>query len=1272
MAKTVKVSIIVDDDGTMRLTERSAQKLGAGLDKVGKSARNTDRQLKGAAQASSNSTKNFSKQAQGISGGLVPAYATLAAQIFAVSAAFSFLKSAGSLEQLKAGQEAYFSATGQSTRQLTQNIIEATNAQLSFTDAAQAASIGLASGLNAEQVTRLGKAASEVSQILGRDLTDSFNRLVRGVTKAEPELLDELGIVLRLATATENYKRSLNIQGELTQFQRSQAVTAEVLSQVEEKYSRVLAVVGESPNEFAQLAKSFDDIILKIKEFSVAIAGPIVNLLKEMPGLITIAFAPFAATVITTLLPNLDKFGDTLRTLSKSANNLGKKVGEEIEELEKKSTMAMEPEKRLAKAQAAAKKEVDIITSKHKLQEKSLLLRLQKEEKLTTRQLQSIRRQAERELGIYKTMNAQKRADLIKTVNQLIAINKAGTEKIAADFGILGAKVKSTFFGITVSATGAFATIAAGAATTGAFIAGALSFLSWVALLATLGAVAYAFFFANEAAKEQIEVMDTLSEKVNSASKEIKTFAKVQNILYEDTNAASKVIKNFGNVISNIPNFELFSMFNKEGEISKGLLQEFNSASMQASENLKRQGEARPILENINELLEQQKKAASEPLITFTRQQVTELQRLQKDFKEITNLSTNFIDVLADGEKGPLKAFGLRLQQERDELQALSFTALRDAPAVVEFLSALNNVDGSKESIVRLQQARKAFQDLGSQIETTERLRSANEKSTADYFSSFYPQTEAERVFTALKKEREEIQATGKLQGFLDDTQKQRLKTLQETIPVLEKITTVERSLQNELSKINVEYTKGLLGATKLQQEELTLEKNILTKKRTIAAEENKIKSILNEIVLNSERKLQYEQADEEGKKRILALELEQDQTKKTQIENLENSISLQEKELAILERQAVAAKEIADNAFQSFESNLQKGISDLIKGAEKSFKDFALNVTLGVLNTVADTLAKQLTSSIVNFIKPKGKTIDEKIDDVLKMTTLPKQIHDAIVSAGNHIAQTFGIKTRTTPLGGASQLGPVSEFTSNPLAAGADPLNLQDQLNQQIKQGIVPKKGFFETLFGKKSTGRTLNQEGNDIIVGDAQDRGVRTGGIFSNFISDFSDVFDKNSEGGFLEKLGRAFSSFGEGLVGLFKSLPDLLGGLFKGFGGFFGGIFGAAAGGIMPGGVTGYANGGIVKRPTLGLVGEGKMNEAVVPLPDGKAIPVSMNGAGQNNNVTVNVSMDSQGNSQTDSQSDGQQGANLGKLIAGAVQEELQRQKRPGGILSPYGAA
>jgi hypothetical protein len=51
--------------------------------------------------------------------------------------------------------------------------------------------------------------------------------------------------------------------------------------------------------------------------------------------------------------------------------------------------------------------------------------------------------------------------------------------------------------------------------------------------------------------------------------------------------------------------------------------------------------------------------------------------------------------------------------------------------------------------------------------------------------------------------------------------------------------------------------------------------------------------------------------------------------------------------------------------------------------------------------------------------------------------------------------------------------------------------------------------------------------------------------------------------------------------------------------------------ANGGIAPGGFRAFADGGMVSGPTLGLVGEGRYNEAVVPLPNGRAIPVQING-------------------------------------------------------------
>ena len=91
--------------------------------------------------------------------------------------------------------------------------------------------------------------------------------------------------------------------------------------------------------------------------------------------------------------------------------------------------------------------------------------------------------------------------------------------------------------------------------------------------------------------------------------------------------------------------------------------------------------------------------------------------------------------------------------------------------------------------------------------------------------------------------------------------------------------------------------------------------------------------------------------------------------------------------------------------------------------------------------------------------------------------------------------------------------------------------------------------------------------------------------------------------------------------------SALGSLLGGFFGG-GGVIGGVdwggpgavLAAANGGVFRGGFRAFARGGIATGPTLGLVGEGRYNEAVVPLPDGRSIPVVQRGGGAN--VIVNI--------------------------------------------------
>jgi hypothetical protein len=206
---TIKIKVKVDDDGNLVAVGNKAKKAANSLNGLAEGSQNADRRLKGVAQASSNGTKNFSKMAQGINGGLVPAYATLAANIFAITAAFQFLKSIGELRTLEQSQLSYSQKTGQSLGLLTSRVQDATEGLLKYRDAAEAVSIGKSAGLSSSQIEGLAGVAKNASIALGRDLTDSFNRLTKGAIKAEPELLDELGIIVRLETATEEYARSI-------------------------------------------------------------------------------------------------------------------------------------------------------------------------------------------------------------------------------------------------------------------------------------------------------------------------------------------------------------------------------------------------------------------------------------------------------------------------------------------------------------------------------------------------------------------------------------------------------------------------------------------------------------------------------------------------------------------------------------------------------------------------------------------------------------------------------------------------------------------------------------------------------------------------------------------------------------------------------------------------------------------------------------------------------------------------------------------------------
>jgi len=111
--------------------------------------------------------------------------------------------------------------------------------------------------------------------------------------------------------------------------------------------------------------------------------------------------------------------------------------------------------------------------------------------------------------------------------------------------------------------------------------------------------------------------------------------------------------------------------------------------------------------------------------------------------------------------------------------------------------------------------------------------------------------------------------------------------------------------------------------------------------------------------------------------------------------------------------------------------------------------------------------------------------------------------------------------------------------------------------------------------------------------------------------------------------------------------------------------------AKGNVFNKGIQAYAMGGIVNRPTMfayadggtgrfGLMGEAGP-EAIIPLKRGADGKLGVAGGGSTS-VTVNV--DASGSQVGGDQSNASQ---LGRAIGAAVQAELIKQKRPGGLLA-----
>ena len=910
----------VSDDGTLKVFAGSAKKAGKALDGVKKKTDETTYATKKGINQTANQTKNFANLARGISGSLVPAYATLAANVFALTAVFGFLQQAADYRVLKEGQAAYASVTGIAYQTLTNTIVEATDAQIRYTDAAQAAAIGTAAGLSPEQLEKLGSAAKTVSIALGRDVTDSFNRLVRGVTKAEPELLDELGIILRLETATKEYAAQLGVSKEsLDAFQRTQAVTNNVLDQVEQKYAAINAILDPQTNQIQKLTKAFDDLMNSFRSF---IAGPAEALANFFANNLTAsigALGLFALPIIQSLLPAFDDLAagaeaslsrhDAAFERAKMNLNAYKDTSKQAQAQAERTFNTLQTKAQGLAGQAGLPRG----------RAGSGLRNLQEGRSISARQAAAIKRQISNTESMYFISNKKIRRNFMRTMDEIVMADKVKSGKIKVQIKGLELFYKKSFAAIKVGFRATMVGMTTAAAKAGRLISKAFGFLSVlsIALLAfeglKEGAAKLGLFTAG------VDSADTALGKMLKTQKDLNK--ELREMLGADEKLAAENIdlgltQNLKRAGDRLTSARLGSTF-KAFQDSQARLTAFaiaNPGVIQedgtADERRRKSGST---------FVDRTLTAAGE---TITGAQFNaELKAQGELFDELEErvqiLSKSYPDMFS----GMLDSDGNLIVTKLNEEQFKLIDSYTTTSA------ALKSLENGEKAYGQAIQARLGKQSPERALLLQARARLANRKKVQEG--------------EAFKKEKN----VEEQQAFIAETGVQ-----ESVVAALEKADASARTLVTEKARIQIAsqaISNSIAGNTRLAkvaQDRLKIEQNIAEAKALQAQIEEK-QALLDSGV---------GAADEVAVRRSM--------------EDLQNRVSLLKEQRTAIENSINPVHQLGVAFSDAFEKTLTSSIQGLLDGT-KSLKDAFLDMTKAILNAIAQILAQQAAMAIMRSI---------------------------------------------------------------------------------------------------------------------------------------------------------------------------------------------------------------------------------------------------------------------------------------------------------------
>jgi hypothetical protein len=925
MAKKINLADLVfkvSDDGTLKIFEGKAKKAGDATAKLGKKTDETTYATKKGINATANQTKNFANMARGISGSLVPAYATLAANVFALTAVFGFLKGAADYRLLQEGQQNYAVVTGVAYKTLTESIIRATDAQVTYTDAAQAAAIGTAAGLSPEQLEKLGAAAKTVSIALGRDVTDSFNRLVRGVTKAEPELLDELGIILRLEPATKKYAASLDISKDsLNAFQRTQAVTNEVLGQVEQKFNAINAIMDPQTNQINKLNKAFDDLLNTVR---LLIAGPaegLATFFSQNVYAAAGALGLFALPILQSILPAFDEWEKA--SVAKLAAH------DAAVERSKKKIQAygrlqeMNAAKAKARAQQAGVGLFQLAKGQAAGAAGTGLAQLQAGRTISDAQLRNLKAQATKGIGIFKGMDSKVKASWIKSMTEMNMSTKINiTDKVAIHLKKTELNFRAAGLRIKAAWSSAMAGVQKASRVAAGVVSKAFGFLTGISIA----------ILAFEGIKAGLEKFGFLGGKVRETDDSMKGLIKRQ----QDFNK------------------ELDMMLGKEKQISgAGIERTFNEL-LKANANQLAGAQIGKVLQDIQDrtpvrpgslagdatLGGPSGKTIRQNYSTVEDRSFTGLsitKRVAGEVRDATEAELAYFDSLADVNKLEGELMGT-IEKLAGKFPELSVLVGEKLPKDFEGLN-----QGAKDFIVSTILAGDAVKYLEQSSSTAdETLRSLTGKTS--------PALTALKV---LEEQRDAYAAIMAAPGFVDDADSTTTKAFNKFKGLAAKQRgKIDTSQQlTNLKALNQVKSQGIsntiLGQTKLGKLAQT---NLKISEKQVEIDAKKA-----EIAL-TRKLIELEQGNQEDMENRLQKETKALQLLEGQKTGLQNSINL--------------TRQLGVVAVNTFENSMIKGIEGVIQGT-MSVKDAFKSMAQSILVSLSQVLAKMLAMKVMTAMFP-------------------------------------------------------------------------------------------------------------------------------------------------------------------------------------------------------------------------------------------------------------------------------------------------------------